>query len=343
MLTRRQRLAPRALALKKSWIMAAIMTGYAPVGEEGMIDDYEHWTAPRLRQFIHDLEGDLTNALTPLLARPRDAIRSDATIWLAERFDAWYASGLGLFTVSTAQAFEQRVGPLRVREQVELPPYTELLLQPGSSMAFRHPEYMLARDLVFLYELFRQAEDLLGNVAWSNPPKWAQSGSENAQSLARTVVLTCFNLLESFVSGLARAHAMEHPEFDEAKRKSLLDTHGPLRKRILGVPRAITANPLDLDINKPPLSQLMGPIKVRRDAFVHCEPGPEPSERGHVKEILFHDVGPEVVDEAVDATTTVIRRIWFAVHQTNGPRWLPERQPDGHFPGKNLTLGTGEP
>lgn len=342
MLTARQRFAPRALALKKTWILAATMRGHRPVGDDFVIEDYTRWTAPRLRQFVHDLEDDLQDALTPFLTRPKDAIHAGPTNWLSERFDAWYASGLGLFTVSTAQEFEQRVGQLRAREEIELPPYAELLLQPGNPMAFRHPEYMLARDLVFLYELFRQSEDLLSGAARSNPPEWAKSGSENSQSLARTVILTCFNLLESFVSGLARAYLMEHPNIDQATRKNLLDTQASLRKRILGVPRAITSNPVDLDINKAPLSQVMGPLKARRDAFVHCEPGPEPSERGHVKEVLFHDVGPEVVDETVDATMIVIRRIWFAVHQRSGPRWLPERQVNGHFPGRNLRLGTRE-
>jgi hypothetical protein len=82
----------------------------------------------------------------------------------------------------------------------------------------------------------------------------------------------------------------------------------------------------------------MGPLKARRDAFVHCEPGPAPSERGYVKEELFHDVGPQIVENTIDITIEVIRRIWLAVHQRPGPRWLPERLPSGHFPGDNLHL-----
>lgn len=85
----------------------------------------------------------------------------------------------------------------------------------------------------------------------------------------------------------------------------------------------------------------MGPLKDRRDAFVHCEPGPEPSERGHVKETLFHDAGVAIVDETVDATIDVIRRVWHAVHERRGPRWLPDRQSNGHFPGENLRLTGG--
>jgi len=332
----------RALALKKVWLIAAIMAGYKPVGEERIIDAYATWPRKRLQRFTADIEADIVDTIRPLLVHPKDAIRPRAVAWLAERFDEWAASGLGVFTVSTAQEFEARVGRITARKAIEVPPYTELLLQPGSSMAFRHPEYMLARDLVFLYELYRQAEDLLATVNWSNIPKWVESGTENSQSLARTVVLTCYNLLESFVSGLARGYVMERPSLDEEVKARLLDAKAPLRRRILSVPRIITKNPIDLDINKPPLSDLMGELKARRDAFVHCEPGPVASERGYVKETLFHDVRPEVIASTVDTTIDVIRRIWRAVHGKDGPRWLPLRSEDGHFPGRNLRLTTGD-
>jgi hypothetical protein len=81
---------------------------------------------------------------------------------------------------------------------LDFPPYAELLLQPGLDVAFRHPEYMLARDLEFLYELCFETELLLRRVPdWSSAPKWAVAGSENLQTLARTVILSCFNLVES--------------------------------------------------------------------------------------------------------------------------------------------------
>jgi hypothetical protein len=254
--TARDRMWPRALALKKTWLIAAVMTGYDPQGDERMVDAYATWPRLRLQKFIADIEEDIVESIRPLLVQPKDAVRPKAVAWLAERFDAWHASGLGLFTISTAQEFEARVGRVTARKQIELPPYTELLLQPGSPMAFRHPEYMLARDLAFLYEVFRQAEDLLTRVNWSRPPEWAKSGSENSQSLARTVILTCYNLLESFVSGLAREHVMTHPTLTEDEKAKLLDTKGALRKRILSVPKMITSNVIDLDINKAPLADL---------------------------------------------------------------------------------------
>jgi len=111
----------------------------------------------------------------------------------------------------------------------------EILPQPGTDVAFRHPEYMLVRDLVCLFQLHSDAEALAEGVNWADPPPWAGRASENALGLARTTVLTCFNLLESFVSGLAQAHSMHHPEMDKRTREALLSTKDSLRKRMIAV------------------------------------------------------------------------------------------------------------
>jgi hypothetical protein len=198
---------------------------------------------------------------------------------------------------------------------------------------------MLARDLEFLYEIYLDTESLLRRVHnWANAPEWASTGSENAQTLARTIVLSCFNLIESFTSGLARAHVMQHPNLDDQTARKLMNTYEPLKKRVLGVPRAISGGVLSLDVNRPPFSELFGRIKDHRDAFVHCEPGDLPSERGYVKETLFHDVSPELARTAVNSTIAAIRLIWNTVHGTTGPKWLRDLDETGRFPRTNLTV-----
>jgi len=232
---------------------------------------------------------------------------------------------------------------LTALQQLDFPPYAELLLQRGNPVAFRHPEYMLARDLEFLYEIYLDTESLLTRVPdWSRAPKWAGAASENAQTLARTVVLSCFNLIESFTSGLARSHVMRHPNLDDQTVRKLTNTYEPLKKRVLAVPRAISGAVLALDVNKPPFLELFGCIKDHRDAFVHCEPGPMQSERGYVKQALFHDVSPELARTAIKSTTSAIQLIWNAVHGRTGPNWLHDLDKTGHFERVNLTVVPGE-
>jgi hypothetical protein len=42
----------------------------------------------------------------------------------------------------------------------------------------------------------------------------------------------------------------------------LVDTHGPLRKRVIAIPKTIVGGEVPLDINKQPFSVLFGVIKA---------------------------------------------------------------------------------
>jgi len=336
--TARQRLSQRAVQLKKAWILAALMIGYVPRGLEALIPDYSSWSRKDLEPHVADLESDLHEALKHTLNSPSRRLPPHALSWLAAHFDRWHEAGFGLLRLSTAQDFERNVGALRARSHLDIPPYAEMLIQPGIDVAFRHPEYMLARDLECLHDLYRDAERLLETINWSSPPAWAGAASENAQTLARTAILTCFNLLESFVSGLARAHVMLYANLDATVTSKLLSTQDALRRRIVSVPRQILGREPPLDLNKPPLSTMFGSLKQYRDSFVHCEPGDQPAAHGYVKEELFHDVSPKLVDEAVSTTESIIRLVWKAVYGVDGPRWLGLRDDSGQYRRQNLTV-----
>jgi len=341
-LTARQRLAARALLLKKAWIFVGAMVGEYNLGADGVIPDYERWSRLRLQQQVEDLESDLMGTLEHLLKDDVGKVTlRPAVEWLAQKHDEWKPKRhIAIFTIGTMKEFAEHVAPLHeVMESLDAPPYSEMLLQPGSAVAFRHPEYMLARDLEFLYELYLDTDALLNTVRnWYQAPDWARAGAENIQTLGRTVILSCFNLVESFVSGLARAHVMETPGLDDVAAKKLVDTHEPLRKRVIAIPKTIIGGEVPLDINKQPFSVLFGVIKAHRDAYVHCEPGPMHSERGQHKETLFHDVSRTLVEQSVRSTIEVLRLIWKVVHNRSGPRWLHDLDQEGHFKRTNLTI-----
>lgn len=338
----RDRFASQALRLKKAWLLAAAWVGQSLRPRLGAreltIPDYSSWTRKELQQHVDDLLGDFVSIVRHTTAVETRSQQDRAAAWMAMQFDRWQESGGGLFTMCTAQQFEVEVGRLRVRAQMDIPPYTELLVQGWQGLAFRHPEYMLSRDLQVLCNLSCDAEDLLRSVDWNRAPKWATYASENAQSLNRATIQTCFNLLETFTSGLARSFVMEKPRLGDDQRKKLLDNAKPLRTRVVSVPQLITKNSCDLDTNKPPVSELFGAIKQRRDAIVHCEPGQQESHRGYIKESAFHDVPWTLVQEAIALTTQIIERVWKALHGKDRPTWLPKLGKDGRFARENLRL-----
>lgn len=326
--TAQKRLARDAIALKKAWMFACVWTERVSKVPPAYlhVPDYASWSKKALMPEVEALRKDTRDVLRKIV-RNRDRRNLDRLAkWMGEQFDHWVTEGGGIHRVCLAQDFEDQFGELLARDGLEVPPYAEMLVQGSyGGLAIRHPEYMLARDLLFTYSLFRDADELLKQADWRRPPDWAAFGGENVITLGRLTILCCFNLLESFVSGLARAHVMLTPSLPESEVKKLLDSDSELLSRMIGIPRRITGQqPLGLNRDKPPLKRLFKTFKKHRDAFVHCEPGPQESSRGYVKEEAFHDVTRENVDEAIELTEEVIRLIWKHVHRMDGPRWLPK-------------------
>jgi hypothetical protein len=292
--------------------------------QEVAIPRYEELPRRVLEELVRDLRATFSACLERIIGKPlTNAVEARAAVFFAESYDDLMLAKRP-FSLCSVQDFVSRVGPLPEATALDAPPYTELLIQGFRGLAFRHPEYMLARDLEFDHDIFWQTEDLVrSHIAVRTPPNWMERAVENVQSLARATILSCFSLLESTVSGLARAHAMRHPKLGARERKRLLNSHGPLLERLLTVPEVITGRPTNLRLEEPPLSELFGVIKQRRDAFVHCEPGQEESRSGFVKQERFHEVTAENVDDAVRLTVEVVRTLWRHVHAAqSGPVWL---------------------
>jgi hypothetical protein len=159
--------------------------------------------------------------------------------------------------------------------------------------------------------------------------------SQHSQSLARSVILTCFNLLESFVSGLATGWLMENPSppddvLKTLQGKRLNGRDLSLREKVTLFPSVISGKK-KLEDAQAPFARLFGECKQRRDSFVHCEPGSTPTKWGYVKEERFHDVEAAVVEETVKLTIEAICLAWQQVHLSDRPRWLPEREATGRF------------
>jgi hypothetical protein len=273
------------------------------------------------RGYLKDIFKEALQSVADVSARSE--VRAAAR-WLAERFDDWKLAGLGIMSLSTVQEFQSKVSLLKVHALIDVPPYSEVLLQGSHDAAFRHPEYMIARDLEFLYGLFVDAESILAGVNWNRPPEWAPFASENRIALGRAVVQACFNLLESYVSGLARAYVMVNEGLDPSVKEKLLDTRASLRERIRQVVKITSDGKVAVDSACDPYAGLFNRVKTRRDSFVHCAPGSEANKFGVVKEAVFHDINKEGVDEAMTLTCQLIRETWRSLNHRDGPTWLQD-------------------
>ncbi len=337
-ITAKHHLSKSAFELKKSWLIASQMAGINHQGPEVIVPNYATWSKLLLKKEIQDLTYDVRDMMKGTLIDPAKGLRPNAVKWLAAQYDRWEQEGFGLLILSTAQDFERNVGELVAKSHLDFPPYAEVLIQTGISVAFRHPEDMLVRDLECCYSLYLDAGKWVKNINWDKAPFWGGGASENVQTLGRTTILTCFNLLESFVSGLARSYFILHPNLDEKTEKRLLTTYGSIISRLESVLKIISGKDLSMDFNEPPFSILFGKIKQYRDSIVHCEPGEQSSFYGYTKQNLFHGVTPGLVEEAIEYTKSVIQLVWREIYGKAGPEWLIRQTYPSHSKRINLTL-----
>lgn len=338
------RLAAEAFHVKKAWLLAAAMVGIGRqlTEKDYFIPNYASFENKWLKRHIKDLEDDFEVLAEQILL---DWKRSDLPrriAWFSKKYAAWHDTGFQLFSLGRVHEFEREVGRLGFKRIMDCPPYAELLLQGFSGAAVRHPEYHLSRDLALLFNLFLDSQEILDQALKER----RIHSSEHNQSLGRSVILTCFNLLESFTSGLATAYLMENPSAAEGivtqlQGKKPNGRDMGLRERFALVPGLVSGKP-KLDDGQPPLKPLFSECKQRRDSFVHCEPGPKDTKWGYNKEQRFHEVDECVVRETVDLTYEAICVAWKHVCAKDRPTWLTKRLMNGRFAQSEVVLHSAE-
>jgi hypothetical protein len=329
------RLAETAERLQKSvWLIVAILGAGRPLKrDECSIPDYGRARTNLLKRHIVDLEVRFEKLATLAFLQWNRGRQKEASTWLAARYDEWHDVGFGVLEIGRVHEVEAVVGPLANREVMECPAYAQVVLQGFEvGAAIRHPEYHLASDVALFYNLLLDADGLVVRASREND----QPCSEHVQSLARAVILTCFNLLESFTSGLASSWLLANPAgppdvVNALQGKDAKGRDMSLCKRFCLFPALISGKP-KLDETKQPLVQLFKECKRRRDSFVHCEPGPTPSKWGYVKERHFHEADLASARKTVDLTWEAICLAWKTVYPSECPRWLLQRDDKGRFP-----------
>jgi hypothetical protein len=326
------RLASEASMLHKAWVLAvAIMGRSAQIRAEYLrIPDYKRCAINALKIQVSDLEQSI-ESIRPFVVIEKWHSRQLRQVipWMAKKHDEWMGSGQTIWQLGRVMEVEKVLGRLVHRKRLECPPYGQVLLQGFQGAAIRHPEYHLARDLALINNLFLDAEAIADEHLRQRRPH----GTETNQSLARGVILTCYNLLESFVSGIVADFVMNNPDAPEDTLKKLQKPKDrSLKSRFEEVPGLVTGTPQVMESFKDVLGALFGDYQKRRNAFVHCEPGPTTA-----KESLFHETDAKVVRDTVSLTIQAIRAAWRVVYHTEGPRWLQDRDKNGRFP----SIGAG--
>lgn len=334
-------LAEKATRIHKAIQLAGAFSDVSINPTSVQIPNYTRYPQNVLAEFVESSRRTFRKVAQGVVVTASETDSDRLIPWLSDRFDEWGRRGFGVLCIARVAQFEAMFGPLFMREILDCPPYAELLLQGlNGGVAVRHPEYMLSRDIECLYSMYLDAEALVGKTDWKDPPKWARPASENCYSLGRSTIIACFNLLESFTSGLVERHIATHSLGSELSMR-VRDSSGSLKKRLTRIVFTMSDNRFNLNLDRVPHERLFGELKRRRDSFVHCSPGLVPTERGEFKEQMLHDIRMPIVQETVRMTLDLIRAVWLGLAFGEEPSWIPRlAQPGG---GRRINLTVAPP
>lgn len=322
---KKTRLQHEATRLHKALIMGIAIHGKTPSLNSEILElhDYSHWPIKALKLYIQELQKILGEIGKHVFQEWNNHTANKAIAWLSIKHDEWITAKQPIWEIGRVYEIEESIGTLGFRRGMECPAYAQLIVQGYNGAAIRHPEYHLARDMALLNNLFLDAEGILYEHSANQKPHC----SEHSQSLARSVILTCYNLLESFVSGLVTEFVLKNPTASaETVKKLEKPKDRSLKERFKDVPSIITGTENAMEQHENILTPLFGIHHRRRHAFVHCEPGPSKDKEG-----LFHETDQKTVKDTVKLSTQAIRAAWSVVYKTDGPRWLPSTDSNGRF------------
>ncbi|WP_156427657.1 hypothetical protein [Thiohalocapsa sp. ML1] len=224
--------------------------------------------------------------------------------------------------------FERRYGKLHPKALNGAPPHLTISISLWG-LKFRFPEDMIAKDIATSLQLIRRAKrtinpyEKLPHKSVSNRTEAFVPSLRNLEFAQRAIVLSCFNLLEAYLNGLAwdycESHSLEH--LSKRKAKLLQDTtSASIREKLDNYPWIISGTsevPLDGK------AEFLEQVKPFRDSLVHPSPFTAPERFGGYQKLQkFYDLDEGIVKLAVVSCLSLIASINHIVTGAKGvPAW----------------------
>jgi hypothetical protein len=154
----------------------------------------------------------------------------------------------------------------------------------------------------------------------------------------RTCILSCFNLIEAYINGLAWDYVQTHNVSGLSKdnRNALTESERPVNiiDKLIKIPRLVAEQETGpLHQTREPLKSFIEIVKPYRDAIVHASPFAAPEKfGGYDKLSKLYELNLSTVRHAVDITIALIGEVHrFVGGSGTLPLWIPSRAEDGKF------------
>jgi hypothetical protein len=242
--------------------------------------------------------------------------------------------------------FERDFGKFRPGVLKGAPLHSTIHISPWG-LQTEYPEQGLLKDLaVSLNEAIEIEEQRLTpyrTKSWSER-KQQKIKAEIADLIRRreahqrTCVLSCFNLIEAYINGLAWdfAHTHEITSLSKDNRNVLTEFERPVNivTKLIRIPALVTKRGTGpLHQTRDPLKSFIEIVKPYRDAIVHASPFAAPEKfGGYDKLSKLYGLNLKTARDAVDTTVSLVGEIHrFVDGHGDLPPWFLNRAPDGKF------------
>ena len=201
-------------------------------------------------------------------------------------------------------------------------------------LQFLFPEDLLAKDVTVSLLLLQNSLTTLKKFKYKphsqlSAKKTGISEVVRQQEFAqRTIILSCFNLLESFLNGIAWDYCQntDLSKMSNRQRGKITDTSSVrFRWKLLNYPKIISGIELNF-IEKCEL--FLETVKPFRDSLVHPSPFSAPEKFGGYSKLRkIYDLNKCVAIQAVDLTVEIILSTYKHIYgKSKRPVWLDELQ-----------------
>lgn len=199
-------------------------------------------------------------------------------------------------------------------------------------LQFLFPEDLLSKDIITALSILQASEKKL--LPFENklhkelsPKKDVIAEEVRKKEFAqRTLILACFNLIESFLNGIAWDYCQKKDisRLSQKKQKLLTDTFSvSIRDKLLKYPKLIS-NDEEGEADHS-IELFLEIIKPFRDSLVHPSPFSAPEKFGGYDKLRkIYDLNQDVAKQAILLLIDIISKICKQIYAGNEPIWFKE-------------------
>jgi hypothetical protein len=198
-------------------------------------------------------------------------------------------------------------------------------------LQFKYPEDMLSKDLIVSLELLSNSSVQLKEFETKEHQQLLTQRDEvgnlirKKEFAQRAIVLSVFNLLESYLNGIAWDffESIDSSLISNKKKKLLQDASSvSIREKLLKYPEIISG--VDF-VSDELIDGFLDIIKPFRDSLVHSSPFSAPEKfGGYDKLIKIYELDESIAIFSVFSLTNIVQRIQIHLNKTNTPKWLTD-------------------